>query len=258
MPPALQPIVQPVDDWNRNFKLGLLVEAKVGAGRLMVASVDLASNLDQRIVARQLRASVLAYMAGDSFNPQTAITTADMRHALFDTLVMKKLGAQASGASNPASAIDGDPNTFWSAGDQKADRTPQALTISFAQPATFSGLVLMPRQNHRDHEGDVRDYLVETSDDGAAWRELARGALVSTYDQQRIAFGRDVTARHLRFTALSGFGADRTAAIAELALMYTGPALPETSADLAYRQVQSASSDIDENLAPPEPKQPKK
>jgi hypothetical protein len=260
LPPALQPIVQPVDDWNRNFKLGLLVEAKVGAGRLMVASVDLASNLDQRIVARQLRASVLAYMAGDSFNPQTAITTADMRHALFDTLVMKKLGAQASGASNPANAIDGDPNTFWSAGDQKTDRAPgtQALTISFAQPATFSGLVLMPRQNHRDHEGDVRDYLVETSDDGAAWRELARGALVSTYDQQRIAFGRDVTARYLRFTALSGFGADRTAAIAELALTYTGPALPETSADLAYRQVQSASSDIDENLAPPEPKQPKK
>ena len=257
LPPALQPIVQPVDDWNRNFKLGLLVEAKVGHGRLMVASMDLASRLDQRMVARQLRASVLAYMAGDSFNPQTAISTADLRHALFDTLVMKKLGAQAGGGSNPANAIDGDPNTFWSAGDQQAERAPQALTIRFAQPASFSGLVVMPRQNHRDHEGDVRDYLVETSDDGATWRELARGALVSTYDQQRIAFGRAVTARHLRFTALSGFGTDRTAAIAELALVYTGPALPENSDDVAYRQVQSASSDIDENLAPPEPK-PKK
>jgi hypothetical protein len=257
LPPALQPIVQPVDDWNRNFKLGLLVEARVGNGRLMVASVDLVSRLDQRMVARQLRASVLAYMAGDSFNPQTAITTADMRQALFDTLVMKKLGAQASGGGNPANAIDGDPNTFWSAGDQKADRAPQALTISFAQPATFSGLVLMPRQNHRDHEGDVRDYLVETSADGATWRELARGALVSTYDQQRIAFGRDVTARHLRFTALSGFGVDRTAAIAELALVYTGSPLAENSTDLAYRQMQSASSDIDENLALPEPKKPK-
>jgi len=256
LPPALQPIVQPVDDWNRNFKLGLLVEAKVGAGRLLVASVDLVSRLDQRLVARQLRASVLAYMAGDSFNPQTTITTADLRGALFDTLVMKKLGAQASGANNPANAIDGDPNTFWSAGDQKTDRTPQALTVSFTQPATFSALVLMPRQNHRDHEGDVRDYLVETSDDGASWRELARGALVSTYDQQRIAFARDVTARHVRFTALSGFGADRTAAIAELALVYKGAPLPENSADLAYQRVQSASSDIDENLAPPEPKKP--
>jgi hypothetical protein len=115
----------------------------------------------------------------------------------------------------------------------------------------------MPRQNHRDHEGDVRDYLVEASDDGATWRELARGALLSTYDQQRIAFGRDVTARHVRFTALSGFGVDRTAAIAELALVYTGSPLAENSTDLAYRQVQSASSDIDENLVLPEPKKPK-
>lgn len=254
LPPALQPIVQPVDDWNRNFKLGLLLEAKVGTGRLLVASVDLVSKLDQRVVARQLRASVLAYMAGDSFNPQTAITTADMRRALFDTLVMKKLGAQAVGGNHPAYAVDGDPNTFWSAGDAKAERAPQALTIGFAQPATFSGLVLMPRQNHREHEGDVRDYLVEASDDGVSWRALQRGALVSTYDQQRIDFGRDVTARHLRFTALSGLGADNTAALAELAVVYTGAALPENSGAVAYRQVQSTSSDIDENLAPAEPR----
>ena len=32
LPPGLQPIVQPIDDWNRNFKLGMLFEAKVGAG----------------------------------------------------------------------------------------------------------------------------------------------------------------------------------------------------------------------------------
>lgn len=250
LPPALQPIVQPVDDWNRNFKLGLLLEAKVGDGRLMVASPDLETNLDQRIVARQLRKSVLDYMASDSFNPQTTISAADFRKALFDTLVMKKLAAKASGGNNPAYAIDGDPNTFWSAGTQAAPRTPQTLTVSFAAPASFSGLVLMPRQNHRDHEGDVREYLIETSDDGDNWKELKRGALVSTYDQQRIEFGKNVNARQLRFTALSGFGSDNTAAIAELALLYTGPALPENSGGVTYQRVKSASSDIDENIAP--------
>ncbi len=30
LPPGLQPIVQPVDDWNRNWKLGMVFEAKVG------------------------------------------------------------------------------------------------------------------------------------------------------------------------------------------------------------------------------------
>ena len=242
LPPALQPIVQPIDDWNRNFKLGLLVEAKVGNGKLITASMDLETDLARRVVARQLRASVLAYMASDGFDPQTSVSAAEFRNALFDTLVMKKLGASAPDA---VAAIDGDPNTFWS-----ASGATKALTIDFPQAVEFSGLVVMPRQNHRDHEGDVRDYLLETSDNGADWRELKRGALVSTYDQQQIDLGRTINARHLRFTALSGFGADKTAAIAELALIYKGPPLPENSGGLDYKRVKSASSDIDENLSP--------
>ena len=34
LPRALQPIVQPIDDWNRNYKLGMVFECKVGRGRL--------------------------------------------------------------------------------------------------------------------------------------------------------------------------------------------------------------------------------
>jgi hypothetical protein len=246
LPPALQPIVQPVDDWNRNDKLGLLVEAQVGNGRLMVASMDLDTDLAKRVVARQLRASLLAYMGGGGFNPQIAVSASEFRNALFDTLMMKKLGANAREA---AAAIDGDPNTFWSSGAKTSGAT-KALTIEFPQSVAFSGLVVMPRQNHRDHEGDVRDYLLEGSDDGVSWRELKRGALVSTYNQQRIDLGQTVSARQLRFTALSGFGADKTAAIAELALIYKGPPLPENSGGLDYKRVNSASSDIDENIAP--------
>jgi hypothetical protein len=244
LPQSLQPIVQPIDDWNRNFKLGLLVEAKVGYGKLMAASMDLETDLAKRAVARQLRASVLAYMAGDGFNPQTAVSAAEFGNALFDTLVMKKLGASSRDAA-AAAALDGDPNTLWS-----ASGAAKALTIEFPQSVAFSGLLVMPRQNHRDHEGDVRDYLLEASDDGVSWRELKRGALVSTYDQQRIELGRTVNARQLRFTALSGFGADKTAAIAELALIYKGPPLPENSGGLDYKRVKSTSSDIDENLGP--------
>lgn len=259
LPPALQPIAQPIDDWNRNFKLALLLEAKVGEGRLMVATPDLQTNLEKRVVARQLRKSLLDYMAGDSFNPQTAVSAAEFRKALFDTLVMKKLGAQADGGNNPANAIDGDPNTFWSAGAQgEKPRAPQALTLSFPAPASFSGLLIMPRQNHREHEGDVRDYLIETSDDGDHWREVKRGALVSTYEQQRIEFGGEVHARRLRFTALSGFGNDKTAAIAEVALLYTGAALPENSGGVTYQRVRAASGDIDENLGPAPAPQPRR
>src|SRR5262249_3233638 len=48
----VQPIVQVIDDWNRNYKLGLIFECRVGQGRLMVCAVDLESSLEARPAAR--------------------------------------------------------------------------------------------------------------------------------------------------------------------------------------------------------------
>lgn len=73
MPPELRPIVQPIDTWFRNKRLGLLFEAKVGRGGLVVCSMDLSSNLEERPVARQMRYSLLEYMAGDAFAPEVAV-----------------------------------------------------------------------------------------------------------------------------------------------------------------------------------------
>ncbi len=41
----------------------MIFEAKVGKGKLLVSSADLENNLEKRIVARQLRKSILDYMA---------------------------------------------------------------------------------------------------------------------------------------------------------------------------------------------------
>ncbi|MCB9121879.1 MAG: glycoside hydrolase [Caldilineaceae bacterium] len=79
LPPALRPLVQPIDTWFEARRLGLLFEAKVGDGALMVASMDLASDLDQRLVARQLRAGVLGYMQSDGFQPAHVVTADAVR-----------------------------------------------------------------------------------------------------------------------------------------------------------------------------------
>ena len=89
----MQPIVQPIDDWNRNYKLGLVFEAKVGRGKLLVSSADLENDLDKRIVARQLRESVLKYMASAKFDPQTAFSPENFRELFFSTRIMRRLGA---------------------------------------------------------------------------------------------------------------------------------------------------------------------
>jgi hypothetical protein len=70
--PNLTPIVQVIDDWNANRKLALVFEAKVGKGKLLVCSIDLADANDP--VKRQLHSSLERYMASNSFAPAVELT----------------------------------------------------------------------------------------------------------------------------------------------------------------------------------------
>ncbi len=74
LPTQLRPTVQVIDDWFTNRKLGLVFEAKVGRGKLLVCSIDLKKSLDENPVARQMLRSLLAYMAGPKFKPAVALT----------------------------------------------------------------------------------------------------------------------------------------------------------------------------------------
>lgn len=73
LPHSLSPIIRVMDDWNTNRRLALAFEAKVESGRLLVCSIDLTSNIDHRPEARQLRYSILRYMSGPSFKPNTSV-----------------------------------------------------------------------------------------------------------------------------------------------------------------------------------------
>src|SRR4030095_11496039 len=117
----LEPIVWAIDDWNRNYKLGAIFECRVGEGKLLVAAFHVAPENDSNPVERQLRYSLLRYMNSESFQPHVSVSTEQMRSVVFDTQIMKKLGAAAQVDGHPANeAIDGDPNTFVTAGDPKA------------------------------------------------------------------------------------------------------------------------------------------
>lgn len=82
-PKESRPLVQLIDDWNRNRKLGTLVETKVGVGKLIICSMDIENDLENRIVARQFRKSLLDYMIGDAFEPDHAVSIQEIE-ALFE------------------------------------------------------------------------------------------------------------------------------------------------------------------------------
>ena len=71
LPAEYQPPIQPIDTWHLSRKLGMLIEARVLKGRLLMTTMDLSSHLDKRLVARQMRASLLDYMHDDqAFQPR--------------------------------------------------------------------------------------------------------------------------------------------------------------------------------------------
>ena len=225
LPAELEPVVWAIDDWNRNYKLGVLFELAVGDGRLLVSGFDVASPTSGNPVARQLRYSLLKYARSDCFQPTVHVPPEQVRALFFNTRIMRQLGAVAEVNGAPAgSAIDGDPNTFMLVGSQDdALREQVDLKIKFEAPVAMAGVVLMPRQNHREHEGDIRGYAVQVSDDGEDWREVARGELLSTFAPQVIGFTSSATARYLKLVALSGFGVDKTTSLAELAVIAAKP-----------------------------------
>ncbi|MGL5019511.1 MAG: beta-galactosidase, partial [Luteolibacter sp.] len=65
----MKPIVQVIDDWFTNRKLGYIFEARMGKGRLLACSLDLKSNLSERPAATQLRYSLIQYMREELFVP---------------------------------------------------------------------------------------------------------------------------------------------------------------------------------------------
>ncbi len=83
-PLSFRPLVQPIDTWFLNRRLGLILETRVGTGKLMLCSADLMGSPDTRPVARQLLHSLTKYMQSASFNPKESVELSVVK-ALFTT-----------------------------------------------------------------------------------------------------------------------------------------------------------------------------
>ena len=81
-PVELKPVVRIIDDWVSNRRLAMLVEAKVGKGKILISGVDLENDLGSRYEAAQLRASLLSYMGSDAFDPAIELTAKEVKTIL--------------------------------------------------------------------------------------------------------------------------------------------------------------------------------
>jgi alpha-L-fucosidase len=114
---------------------------------------------------------------------------AALRQRAQDNLVLRH--ANAGGAS---AALDGDPDTFWSA----PDAHHAALEITFDHPITFDHALAMEWLNDGQH---VQKYEIDVWDDKKrAWNAVARGQAIG---HEKIDAFPAVTAARVRLNILS-------------------------------------------------------
>lgn len=232
LPADLHPIVQPIDDWNRNRRLGLIFECRVGPGRLLVCSADLTGDLDRRPAARQLRRSLLDYAASDAFQPTLRLVPERVRDLLGPAGIstLAKIGAKVVHADSEdrahgnlaANAIDGDPDTIWhTRWEKESPGFPHELVIDLGQPRVVAGFRLLPRQDQGN--GRFTGYRADLSPNGREWTAAAEGRWAADDEEKVIRFPTPQHGRYFRFVATEGPAGKPWAAIAELDLLIPSP-----------------------------------
>jgi hypothetical protein len=206
-----------VDKYNRNALPAAIFEARVGPGRLLVCTLDLAQDRDDRLAARQLRRSILTYMAGSAFDPRTELSGADLM-SLFREPALMRYPVRASSAHDshpPELAVDNDPRTFWHTDWMVGDQLPATFTVQLPEPALLRGFHYAPRADM--NRGRIAQYSVEVSQDGQQWLTwVSTGQFPDNADRQTVVFPKPINAQWLRLVARTDHGAARHAAIAEL------------------------------------------
>ncbi|MBN2593826.1 MAG: discoidin domain-containing protein [Sedimentisphaerales bacterium] len=220
LPAELRPIVQVIDDWNTNRRLGIIFEARIGKGKLLVSSIDLENNLNERPVARQMLHSLLKYMDSKAFAPKSRIDAKLVQGlfrklSLLSTARLTMTDSEAPGFE-ARNVIDGNPNTIWHTpwGDN-APVYPHEFQIELPENIEIKGFTYLPRQEMAN--GWINKYEVYVSPDGQNWGQPAvTGQFAKDRNKKKVLFEKIREGRFFRFVALSGFDGQIFASMAEL------------------------------------------
>ena len=171
LPAGDRPMVQVIDNYERDHKLGLIFEARVGPGRLLVCACDLLTLGAEHPEARQLLASLLAYAGSNRFNPRPAMSIEALRELLRATIPMTDCTATASSFEDswqnfkPPQLIDGNEFRGWHADPHASSNS--WCQIAFPKPTDLHGGEIL-----WDEDKPGYKYIVESSTDGTHWETL--------------------------------------------------------------------------------------
>lgn len=119
----------------------------------------------------------------------------------------------------PVNAIDGNPDTYWhTRWNPNVTKHPHELVIDLGSPIRIAAVVYTDRADMAN--GRVRDYEIYLSDDGKTWGEPAAKRRFGPRSGEHIVrLPAPITARFLRFVALSEVNGAAYASVAELSIV---------------------------------------
>jgi hypothetical protein len=171
-PKTYRPIVQEIDNCDRNHKIGLIFEAKVGKGSLLVCATDVLQFATNHPEARQMVGDLYDYVGSSAFHPGTEVSMEAATDLLKTTLPLA--GAKVTASSFDPSwknykaenAIDGNDSKGWQATPDSL--APAWIQIDFASPTDLNGGEILWTDPHGDYK-----YMVEYTTDGSTWQTLS-------------------------------------------------------------------------------------
>ncbi|MDF2985516.1 MAG: glycoside hydrolase family 2 sugar binding [Eubacterium sp.] len=229
LPAGFEPIISAIDHPVRNNRLGVIFEAKVLNGKLLVCSLDLNRDLRGFPAARQLKYSIFNYIRSERFEPEFHVEENILADVLSkNTASNLKLLTKHIKASNTKYSsrveyiLDYDSSDFWIT---MGGQYPYVIDIELVESTGIKGFTCLPRQDGMTI-GLISKYEIYISGDPAQYgKPVASGSFENSLEKQEIILDwiddgfnvtRSKTGKYIRFVAIEGFNNDSEAAIGSL------------------------------------------
>lgn len=199
-------LVRIIDDWNRNLPLGLILEGRVGAGKLLLVSADLGvdskESFARRPAAGALRASLIAYAASEAFNPTEEIAMEDVKRNLFPTGRMEELCILKGQEQILVSANPNQSAVFT------GDAYPIPITLPFKRQVLAKGLLYVPDQRERKRREYPKEVTIQVQEtENGPYKDVCQAVFHNSNESQKIFFDKPCKIMGLRLLISSCFGA---------------------------------------------------
>ena len=220
LPFDFEPVVYMIDDFNECERLGLVLEAKVGAGRLLATSLNLGTEGSRTPAQKQMLKSLLDRVGSGDFAPARSLTMEQLGH-VFQTPRPKVIQVSSANQGHEKEKMsDGDPTTFWHTRFRPDFAEPPHYVVLEVPADTSVAGLSYTAWSGGNGNGHVKGYAVSVSDDGKTWgAPLVKGALEpDVHRDQEIRFPAPTNKKFIKFEVTDAVSAPGkpVAAIGEL------------------------------------------